>query len=179
METLRELFTHELQDVYAAERLLIDALPKLAGAATDGDAQKAFHDHLEETRGHMKRLERVASEAQVRLEARGCPGMEGLLREQEEFAKERPDEDLLALFNLWAAQKVERYEMTAYETLIALAEELGMAQAAEQFAATLDEEEAVLNTLKELAEEFDTSALAAEEAEDVESEAGSPARRPT
>lgn len=192
METLRDLFTHELQDLYTAERLLIDALPKLAGAATDGDAQKAFEDHLEETRGHLKRLERVAADAQIRLEARECPGMEGLLREQEEFTKERPDEDLLAFFNLWAAQKVERYEMTAYESLIALADELGMGQAAEQLAATLDEEEAALNTLKELAEEFDTSALSSEEAaeaaegaeageagEDAESEAEAPARRST
>lgn len=179
METLRELFEHELSDLYAAERLLIEALPALAAAATDGDAQKAFQDHLEETRAHLQRLERVASEAGIRLAPRGCPGMEGLLREQQEFTREQPDEDLLSLFNLWAAQKVERYEMTAYEGLIALAEALGRGQVAEQLTATLDEEEAALNTLKELAEEFDTSALSAdgEVEEEGETEAETPAPR--
>lgn len=88
------------------------------------------------------------------------------LREHQEFAQEHPAKALFDLYGVWAAQKVERYEMTAYETLIALAEELGLANAAEQLTTTLDEEEAAFNTLKELAEEYDTSELLGEEEEE-------------
>ena len=175
METLRELFEHELQDIYAAERMLVEALPQMAAAAADDEGEKAFQDHLVETRQQIQRLERVAAEAGIRLEGRGCPGMEGLLREHQALREEQPDDELLGLSTLWAGQKVERYEMTAYEMLVTLAEELGMDAAAEQLTATLDEEEAALSTLKELAEEFDTSGLSAGEEEEGEGSAAAAA----
>lgn len=168
MKTLSELFAHELRDVYSSEHLLVDALDSLAQQTTERNISNAFMTHRAETQEHIRRLETVAKETGLMLRRAGCAGMEGLLKEHQEFAQEHPEKALFDLCSVWAAQKVERYEMTAYETLIALAEELGLAHAAEQLTATLDEEEAAFNTLKELAEEFDTSELLGEEEEEEE-----------
>jgi ferritin-like metal-binding protein YciE len=157
MSTIEELFEHELKDMYGAETSLLDALEQMAGESSDRDIKKAFTQHRRETQGQIKRLERIFKSLGQKAEAEPCPGIEGLIKEKKAFMRERPSEQLLEFFNIGAGQKVERYEITAYENLIDMAEKLGMADAVELLEQNLQEEETALNKLKAIASEFDVA----------------------
>jgi ferritin-like metal-binding protein YciE len=166
MQTIEELFEHELKDIYSAEHSLLDALEQMASESSDRDIRKAFTQHRKETQGQIKRLEKIFKSMGQKPESETCPGIEGLIKEKKLFMRERPSEDLLEFYNVGAAQKVERYEITAYESLIDMADKLGMADAVELLEQNLQEEEEALNKLKALASEFDV----AEDDENVEDE---------
>jgi ferritin-like metal-binding protein YciE len=155
MQTIEELFEHELKDIYSAEHSLLDALEQMASESSDRDIRKAFTQHRKETQGQIKRLEKVFKSMGQKPEAETCPGIEGLIKEKKAFMREKPSEELLEFYNIGAAQKTERYEITAYENLIDMADKLGMADAVEWLEQTLQEEEAALNRLKAIASEFD------------------------
>jgi ferritin-like metal-binding protein YciE len=163
MTTLNELFDHELKDLYYAEHQLVEALQTLADESSDSEIRKAFQSHRKETQGHVKRLEHVFRALGEKPTLETCPGINGLLKEKKSFAKEGPSEEILDFYNLGAAQKTERYEITAYETLIEMATALGRSEIVTQLEATLQEEEAALQKLKGLAESVDKDALMAEE----------------
>ena len=165
MSTIEELFEHELKDIYGAETSLLDALEQMAGESSDREIKKGFQQHRKETQGQLKRLEKIFKMLGQKAEAETCPGLEGLIKEKKAFMKERPSEDLLEFYNIGAAQKVERYEITSYENLIDMAEKLGMADAVELLEENLQEEETTLNKLKAIASEFDVSEEAEEEEE--------------
>ena len=165
MQTIEELFEHELKDMYAAETALLDALEQMAGESSDREIKKAFVQHRKETQAQIKRLERVYRSIGQKPEAGTCPGIEGLIKEKKLFMRERPSAELLEFFNIGASQKVERYEITAYESLIDMAEKLGMADAVELLEENLQEEEMALNKLKAIASEFDVEEETAEEME--------------
>jgi ferritin-like metal-binding protein YciE len=168
MTTLNELFDHELKDIYYAEHQLVEALQTLADESSDGEIKKAFQSHRKETQGHIKRLDQVFKVLGEKPASENCPGIEGLLKEKKAFAKEEPSDEILDFYNLGAAQKTERYEITAYENLIEMADALGHSEAVTQLEANLEEEEAALQTLKGLADGFDTDALTAEQEEKSE-----------
>jgi ferritin-like metal-binding protein YciE len=155
MQTIEELFEHELKDIYSAEHSLLDALEQMASESSDRDIRKVFTQHRKETQGQIKRLEKVFKSMGQKPEAETCPGIEGLIKEKKAFMREKPSEELLEFYNIGAAQKTERYEITAYENLIDMADKLGMADAVELLEQTLQEEEAALNKLKAIASEFD------------------------
>jgi ferritin-like metal-binding protein YciE len=113
--------------------------------------------HRKETQGHIKRLEKIFKSLGQKAEAETCPGIEGLVKEKKVFMREKPTEELLEFFNIGAAQKVERYEITSYENLIDMADKLGMTDAVELLEQNLQEEESALNKLKAIASEFDVS----------------------
>lgn len=168
MTTIEELFEHELKDMYSAEHSLVEALQQLADESSDREIKKAFTQHKKETQGQIKRLEKIFRSMGQKAEAETCPGIEGLLKEKKTFMKERPSHELLEFFNIGAAQKTERYEITAYENLIDMAEKLGMADALELLEQNLQEEEAALNKLKAIASEFDVAEDTGEETEEEE-----------
>jgi ferritin-like metal-binding protein YciE len=170
MTTIDELFEHELKDIYGAEQRLLESLDEMAGEALDREAKKAFQQHRKETQGQIKRLERVFRALDLKPEAQPCAGMEGLIKEKKSFSKERPSEELLNFYNLHAAQKVERYEITAYEGLIETAQHLGLDEVVEQLTQNLEEEEQTLNVLKALASEYNVEDLAEGEEEQEEEE---------
>jgi ferritin-like metal-binding protein YciE len=165
MTTLNELFEHELKDIYYAEHQLVAALQTLADESSDGEIKKAFQSHRKETQGHVKRLDQVFKSLGEKPASETCPGIDGLLKEKKAFAKEKPSDDILDFYNLGAAQKTERYEITAYESLIEMAEALGRSEIVTQLEANLEEEEAALRKLKGLAANLDVNALVAEEEE--------------
>jgi ferritin-like metal-binding protein YciE len=175
MTTIDELFEHELRDIYYAEQRLVDALDEMAGETIDRDARKAFQQHRKETQGQIKRLDRVFKSLGQKPEAETCPGIEGLIKEKKAFMKQKPSEEILSFYNLQAGQKVERYEITAYESLIEIAQQLGHDDIVEVLQQTLDEEEAALNKLKQLASEYEVEPLAEEE-EQEEAAAGAGGR---
>lgn len=154
VDNLNELFEHELKDVYDAEQRVMKALEKQASEVADEEVAEAFEDHLEETRGQVERLERVFSVVGVKPESQTCHGIVGLLREREEFIKEDPSTEVLHTFNLGAAAKVELYEISAYEGLIRLAEQLDLdEEVTELLLESLEEEEAQLERIEAFLDE--------------------------
>jgi ferritin-like metal-binding protein YciE len=166
MTTLNELFDHELKDIYYAEHQLVEALQTLADESSDENIRKAFQSHRKETQGHIKRLDQVFKSLGEKPTPETCPGIDGLLKEKKAFAKEKPSDEILDFYNLAAAQKTERYEITAYESLIEMADALGRSAIVTQLEANLQEEEAALQKLKGLAAGVNKDTLIAEEDED-------------
>ena len=177
MQTIEELFEHELKDIYSAEHSLLNALEQMAGESSDRDIRKAFTQHRKETQGQIKRLEKIFKTMGQKPEAETCPGIEGLIKEKKVFMREKPSEELLEFYNIGAAQKTERYEITAYESLIDMADKLGMVDAVELLEQTLQEEEATLNKLKAIASEFDVADDESDETVDDEEEATTSSHR--
>jgi ferritin-like metal-binding protein YciE len=163
MHTVQDLFEHELQDILAGERTLLDALAQMARESVDREMKKAYVAHRKETQGQVRRIERIFRMIGRKPRASSCPGIDGLLKEKKAFMRERPSHELIEYFNVGAGQKVERYELSSYENLIDMADKLGLTDAVELLEQTLQEEEAALNTLKVFASEFDVS-------EDIEAE---------
>jgi ferritin-like metal-binding protein YciE len=168
MHTIEELFEHELGDIYSAEHALLAALDQMAGESSDRDIRKAFTQHRKETQSQIKRLEKIFRMLGRKPEVDTCAGIEGLIKEKKLFVRERPTPDLLEFYNIGAAQKVERYEITAYESLIDMADKLGMAPAVELLEETLQEEEGALNRLKTIASEFEVTDDVDEPIDDAE-----------
>jgi ferritin-like metal-binding protein YciE len=169
MESIEELFEDELKDILGGEQALVDALEQMAQESADRDIKKAYTQHRKETQGHIKRIERIFRSLGQKPEAETCPGIEGLIKEKKVFMREKPTDELLEYFNVGAAQKVERYEITSYESLIDMADKLGLTEAVELLEENLQEEEAALNKLKAIASEFDV-ADEGDESEETEDE---------
>ena len=165
MQTIEELFEHELKDIYGAEQSLLDALQQMADESTDREIKRGYLQHRKETQGQIKRIEKIFKSMGQKPEAETCAGVEGLIKEKKLFMREKPSEELLEFYNIGAAQKVERYEITAYESLIDMAEKLGMTDVVELLEQNLQEEEMTLNRLKAIASEFDVAEEADEEME--------------
>ena len=155
IQTIEELFEHELKDIYGAEQSLLDALQQMADESTDREVKKGYLQHRKETQGQIKRIEKIFKSMGQKPESQTCAGIEGLIKEKKLFMREKPTDELLDFYNIGAAQKVERYEITAYENLIDMAEKLGMADAVELLEQTLQEEETTLHKLKAIASEFE------------------------
>ena len=155
MQTIEELFEHELKDMYSGEHALLDALEQMAAESADREIRKSFTQHRKETQAQIKRLEKIFKSIGRKPQADTCHGIEGLVKEKKAFMKAKPSEELVEFFNVGAAQKVERYEITSYESLIDMADKLGMSDAVELLEQSLQEEEAALNKLKMIASEYD------------------------
>jgi ferritin-like metal-binding protein YciE len=154
---LKELYIDELKDLYNAESQLVKALPKMAKAATSEELRAGFEEHLEQTRGHVQRLETIFGQLDESPKGKKCKGMEGLIEEGSEAIEEYEGE-LLDAALIGAAQRVEHYEMAGYGTVIAFAEELGESEQASVLKETLEEEKETDEKLSTLAEEINAEA---------------------
>jgi Mn-containing catalase len=143
MPVLEEVLVEELQDLLSAEAQLVKALPKMAKAAADPKLKLAFQKHLEETKGHVERLKQAFEVLGEKAKAKHCKGMEGLIAEGQEKLEEAGEkpEAALDLGLISAAQRVEHYEISAYGTARAIAEQLGNKKVARLLQQTLAEEE--------------------------------------
>jgi len=148
---LHELLVDQLKDLYSAENQIVKALPKMAKNATNEQLRMAFERHLEETRGHVARLEQIAEEMDVSLRGKKCKGAEGLIEEGKE-AIDSFEDDVLDAAMIGAAQRVEHYEIAAYGTARTHASMLGLNRIAKLLQQTLDEEGATDKKLTQLAE---------------------------
>ena len=124
MDTLQELFVEEIKDLYSAENQILKALPKMVAAATCPNLKAGFEAHLEQTKGHVTRLEAICKDIGVTPTGKVCKGMMGLLEEGAEFMKEKPSPDVMDAGLISAAQRVEHYEMAGYGTCGAYAVQL-------------------------------------------------------
>ena len=148
---LEELLVNELKDLYSAENQILKALPKMAKNAIHDDLRRAFEQHLEQTRGHVDRLDQIADEMDVSLKGKKCKGMEGLVQEGKDVIDEL-DDMVLDAGLIGAAQRVEHYEMAGYGTARSIARLLGLTKVAKLLQQTLDEEGETDKKLTRLAE---------------------------
>ena len=151
LQNLHDLFVEQLQDLYSAEQQLVAALPKMANAASNEELRDAFEHHLEETRGHVKRLEEIFSQIDESPGGEKCKGMEGLIKEGDEVMAMQGDPTTIDAALIAAAQRVEHYEIAGYGTVVALADHLGLDEAKDVLAQTLEEEGAADKLLTKIA----------------------------
>ena len=171
--TLHDAFLDELRDLYDAEKQLTKALPKLAKTATSSKLRDAFESHLEETRGHVTRLEKVFAAVDEKVRGKHCDGIAGIIEEGSSIMEEDFDDSTMDACLIAAGQRAEHYEMAAYGTLVAWARALGHGDAAELLEQTLEEEKAADEKLSGLAEggindEAANSGMNGEEMDDEE-----------
>ena len=149
---LRDLFVEQLQDMYDAENRLVDALPKMADAASSSQLSQAFREHEQQTREHVRRLEQVFQRIGIEAERETCKAMKGLISEGEDMISAKGDGATRDAALIGAAQKVEHYEIASYGTLRSFAQTLGMSDVASILQQTLDEEGMTDKKLTQIAE---------------------------
>ena len=152
IKTMNDLFLHQLQDIYYAEKQLVKALPKMAEKATDKQLKQDFLTHLDETRTHVQRLEQVFKMHGAAVTAVDCPAIDGIIEEADEVTGEVADKSVLDAALINAGQAAEHYEITRYGSLIAWAKQLGHTDCVALLQKTLDEEKATDRKLTMLAE---------------------------
>ena len=140
MKTLKDLFEHEIKDLYSAEKQLVDALPKMVKAASDKKLQKAFSDHLNETKEQFDRIHAICDELDINPTSTKCKGMEGLLEECDGMIKEEAEADVKDAGLIACAQRVEHYEISGYGTAVRFAKELGYNSIAKKLQQSLNQE---------------------------------------
>lgn len=167
-EGLKELYVDELKDLYNAENQLLKALPKMAKAASSEELRQGFEEHLEQTRGHVERLEEIFKSLDENPKGKKCMGMEGLVKEGSEVMGEDFEGALMDAALIGAAQRVEHYEIAAYGTVAEFAKILGEDEHVSLLEETLQEEKDTDEKLTSLANEINPQAN--EEMEEEEEE---------
>lgn len=151
LTSLDELLVHELKDLLSAEKQLVKALPKMAKGAASEELRAAFEEHLEQTKGHVQRLDKAFEILGKTARAEHCKAMEGLIQEGSDLLAEEGEPMVKDAALIGAAQRVEHYEIAAYGTSRTLAELVGHKDIARLLQETLDEEKATDQKLTQLA----------------------------
>jgi ferritin-like metal-binding protein YciE len=154
MQTAHELFTHELSDMLDAERKFLEITGSMGEEATRPDLKKGFEAHRVQTEKQIERLEQCFQELGEEPEETECAGVKGLMEEHQNFQQEDPSEDILDIFDASAAIKGERYEISAYESLIRLADMMEHKKVSRLLNQSLKEEEQMLKKLDGLAKKL-------------------------
>jgi ferritin-like metal-binding protein YciE len=152
IKTMNDLFVHQLQDIYYAEKQLVKALPKMAEKARDPQLKRGFLTHLDETRTHVERLEQVFRMLGAEVKAVDCPAIDGIIEEADEIAGEVSEQSVLDAALINAAQAAEHYEIARYGSLTAWAKQLGRNDCASVLQKTLEEERETDKKLTAIAE---------------------------
>lgn len=159
VRTPEQLFKHELQDMYYAEKTLATTLPKLAQEATDSELSRAFTAHQKETEKHVANLEKVFRQLGESAQAHPCPGIEGIKKEHDEFMKENePSAAMRDAFLTGAAARAEHYEIAAYTGLVNKARALGEREAVDLLQENLRQEKEALKKVETISKRLLKSA---------------------
>ena len=169
-EGLRELYIDELKDIYSAETQLVKALPKMAKAANSEELREGFEEHLEQTKIHVQRLEKIFESLDESPKGKKCMGMEGLIKEGAEVMDEDFEGALMDAALIGAAQRVEHYEIAAYGTVSEFAKVLGETEHVDLLNETLEEEKETDEKLTELSGDINVQANEDAEGEEDEDE---------
>ncbi len=153
IDSMTELLVAEIRDLYDAEKRLTKAIPRMAKKATHPELRTALRDHLKETEGQVRRLERVFRHLGQAPRGKACAGMRGIVEEGDEHAAEEyGDLNLRDTMIIGAAQRVEHYEMAAYMGAISHARLLGLRDVKNLLEESLAEEKAADKKLMAIAE---------------------------
>lgn len=149
MTTPKDLFEHELKDVYYAEKTIEKMLPKLASEASNAQLTRAFEIHLKETKQQIQNLEQVFSEIGKRAQGESCPGIDGIKAEHDKFMQEeQATSSVRDMFLTGAASRTEHYEIAAYTGLVAQARTIGETKAAKLLNENLRQEKEALKKVE-------------------------------
>lgn len=162
LESLRELLIEELQDIYSAENMILSALPKMVEEATSVELRNAFNQHLQQTRGHVQRLDQIFDQIpKIDRKDKKCKGMEGIIKDAKDLLDEDAEPEVLDAGMIAGAQRVEHYEIAAYGTARTYASLIGKNDWAQLLQQTLEEEKETDVKLTQLAERINLEAKAA------------------
>jgi ferritin-like metal-binding protein YciE len=162
LDSIKDLLVEELKDLYSAENQLIKALPRMAKAASDENLKAAFETHLDETKEHARRLEKIMSRLDESPRGKKCAAMEGLIEEAKHILQEDGEDAVIDAALIGAAQKVEHYEIASYGTARCLAKQAGEDKIADMLQETLDNEGETDKKLTEIALSLNMSPAMAE-----------------
>jgi ferritin-like metal-binding protein YciE len=176
VKSLQDLFVDELKDIYDAERRITKALPKMIKKAESEELSTAFEEHLEQTKEHVERLDRVFEMMGKTPGRKICDAMVGLLSEGDKMMEEAEPGPVLDAALIAAAQKVEHYEIATYGCLRDWAGLLEENDAAKLLQQTLNEEGETDKRLSEIAQSLNLEAMQEGEEEEEEEPATSSAR---
>lgn len=149
--TIKDLLTDEIKDLYSAEKQLTKALPRMVKSSNDATLKEAFAGHLKETREQVTRLEEVGQLLGIKVTGKKCVGMEGCVKEGAEALEEKGEDVILDLALIGAGSRVEHYEMAGYMTAISLARRMGAAEVVRLLQQSLAEEEGAGKKLRQIA----------------------------
>jgi len=158
--TLEELLIDELKDLYSAEKQIVRSLPKLAKAASTPELQEALQSHLEETKGQVERLDKIAEIVGKKLTGKTCAGMKGVLEEGSEVLQDVEAGNVRDAALIGASQRVEHYEMAGYGTARDFAKLLGLDDVVDLLEETLEEEKAADQKLTAISKSVNRQAKA-------------------
>ncbi|HKW77235.1 MAG TPA: ferritin-like domain-containing protein [Terriglobales bacterium] len=163
LESLHELLIEELQDLYSAENQILEALPKMIEKTHSPDLRQGFQNHLEQTRGHVRRLDQIFDQLGKHVDRndKTCKGMKGIIKDGEDVVKAKGEPEVRDAGMIAAAQRVEHYEIAGYGTVRTYAEQLGRRDWAQLLEQTLQEEKDTDLKLSQLAGHINIEARAA------------------
>lgn len=154
IKKLRDLFEHQLKDIYSAEKQIKSAIPKMINSANYKKLKQAMKDHLSETETHLERLQNIRQELDISLEGEICKGMNGLIAEAKAFQNEEAEFNVRDAGIIANAQRIEHYEIADYGTVVAYAKFLGYQEVARLLEQSLLEERNPDEKLTDLALEM-------------------------
>ncbi|MFZ0536757.1 MAG: ferritin-like domain-containing protein [Candidatus Sulfotelmatobacter sp.] len=158
LDSLRKLYIDQLQQLHSAETQITEALPKMIQSATEPQLRNALQTHLQETKGHVARLEQILNQATGSVESKKSKGMAALITEGEDVIEDAADNSVRDAGIIAAAQKVEHYEIAAYGTVRTFAEILGHDAQAALLDQTLEEEKHADSVLSQISDTANTRA---------------------
>lgn len=165
MQTAHELFKHELSDILDGERKFLEITGQMAEELERPDLKKAFEMHRGQTENQIERLEQCFQELGEEPEESDCAGVKGLMEEHQNFAQEEPAPDILGIFDVSAAIKGERYEISAYESILRLSDMMGHKKVSRLLNQSLKEEQQMLKRLEGFAKKLKPENIGMEEEE--------------
>lgn len=170
-KTLEQMFEEELKDIYSAEKQLIEALPKMAEAAYSEELQDAFNRHLQHTKRHAERIEKIFDRLNIdKSDEKKCKAMEGLIKEANDIIEEFDESFVRDSALIIGSQKVEHYEIASYGSLCELADVLGYSKIRDLLYRTLEEEEDTDRHLTMIAQGINDDAYEMSQEEEQEEE---------
>ncbi|HWB84284.1 MAG TPA: ferritin-like domain-containing protein [Bryobacteraceae bacterium] len=159
LQSLHDLYINELYDLYNAEKQILKALPKMIDSASHSELRSGLSEHMEQTREHVRRLERIFQMHNVEIKDEKCEGIQGILEEGKDIIKHDENKNVLDAAIIAAAQKVEHYEMASYGSVRTWARQMGHQQAADLLQQTLNEEGEADKKLTTVAESLNVEAV--------------------
>ena len=157
-DTLRELYTVQLQKALNMEKQIVEALPKMIEKSSRPELANAFRRHLDESKEQYSRLERILDETAGEASDKKCPAASALISEGNSDISDAGNPEIRDVVLIAAANQIEHHEIAVYGTLIAWAQALGQDKHAVTLSTSLEEEKNADRILTKLAEQINVAA---------------------